>query len=213
MTAARPVGRPALESVKQETSMNPSKLFTLTLIVTLLSACSGLEYEVWPSDRFAAGSYQTYSWRSEPNQSTTVSADPIYMMDPIVRAETDKALVAKGYTKIARGGDFTIDYIYAPGLTLGVMGEDASIISPRIGIRPNNQVSQAQRDNAIALGSGVKTTHNLALQVNDGRSNREVWRGVATQLSQDEYPGTRSDAQRSVSKAVGNMVSKLPTAP
>ena len=188
--------------------MSPMKSVLTLLLFALLGACSGLEYEVWPADNFAAGGYQTYSWRSEPFLNTAGSSDPIYRIDPVVRAETDRLLQAKGYRRVEWDGDFTVDYIYAPGLTLGVMSEDASIISTRAGIRPNSTVSQAQRDNAIALGSGVKETHNLALQINDGKSRREVWRGLVSKLSQ----GESSSSNSSITKSLRNMISELPAA-
>ncbi len=196
----------------RESPMSPMKTVLTALLLALLGACSGLEYEVWPTDNFAASHYQTYSWRSEPFRNNTGSTDPIYRLDPIVRRETDQLLQAKGYTRIDRGGSFTIDYIYAPGLTLGVMGEDASIISTRIGIRPNSTVSQAQRDNAIALGSGVKETHNLALQINDGQSGREVWRGIVSKISQDNSGSADRSSNSAASKGLRNMISKLPAA-
>lgn len=192
--------------------MSPLKTVVSALLLALLGACSGLEYDVWPTDNFAAGRYQTYSWRSEPFQNTTGSADLIYRLDPIVRRETDQLLQAKGYTRIDRSGSFTIDYIFAPGLRLGVMGEDASNISARIGIRPNSAVSQAQRDNAIALGSGVKETHNLALQINDGQSGKEVWRGVVSKISQDNSGSANRSNNSAISKGLRNMIAKLPPA-
>jgi len=65
--------------------------------------------------------------------------------------ETDRALQAKGYSRVEWNGDFTVDYIYAPGLRSGMPGEGASNLSPSAGVRPNTTMSQAERDNAIAV--------------------------------------------------------------
>jgi len=191
--------------------MNTLKLAATTLAMFFLAACAGLEIEAWEPTQFAAGNYQTYSWRSEPIVNTVGSRDPIYMMDPIVRAETDRVLQAKGYRKVEWNGDFTVDYIYAPGIRAGVAGEAASNISPRAGVRPNTSMSGAERDNAIAL-SGVKETHNLALQFNDGKSRQEVWRGVLTKIAQDTTGENVGNTRRNIGKGINQMTSTLPKA-
>jgi hypothetical protein len=190
--------------------MSPIKTVAAALLFAFLGACSGLEYEAWPTDEFAAAGYQTYSWRTEPIQNIAGSGDPIYALDPIARAETDSLLQAKGYRRVDWNGDFTVDYIYAPGLTSGVMGEEASIITTRVGVRPNSSVSQAERDNAIALGSGVKETHNLALQLNDGKSRKEVWRGIITKIAQEG--SSNKPSRSSIKSGLNKLVSQLPSA-
>ena len=191
--------------------MNSPKLGAAALAMLLLAACSGMEIEAWEPTQFAAGNYQTYSWRSEPIVNTVGSRDMIYNMDPIVRKETDRALQAKGYRKVERNGDFTVDYTYAPGLRAGVPGEATSNISPRAGVRPNTTMSQAERDNAIAL-SGVKETHNLALQFNDGESRLEVWRGMLTKIAQDLTGDNMDSTQRTIGSGIGQLTSNLPKA-
>ncbi|MCZ6830222.1 MAG: DUF4136 domain-containing protein [Gammaproteobacteria bacterium] len=191
--------------------MNPLKLSAATLAMLLLAACSGMEIEAWEPNQFAAGHYQSYSWRSEPIVNTVGSRDIIYQMDPIMRRETDRALQAKGYRKVEWNGDFTVDYIYAPGLRMGVPGAAASNISPRAGVRPNATMSQAQRDNAIAL-AGIKETHNLALQFNDGKSRMEVWRGVLTKIAQDVTGDNMDSTGRTIGKGINKLTSTLPDA-
>jgi hypothetical protein len=191
--------------------MNPIKLCAAALALLFLVACSSVEIEAWEPTQFAAGHYKTYSWRSEPFVNTTGSRDMIYKMDPIVRRETNRVLQAKGYRKVVRNGDFTVDYIYAPGLRAGVAGEAASKISPSAGVRPNANMSQAERDNAIAL-AGVKETHNLALQFNDGKSRIEVWRGVLTKIAQDITGENMGDTRRAINKGITELSSTLPEA-
>ena len=105
---------------------------------------------------------------------------------------------------MARGGDFTIDYIYAPGIRLGAPNAATSFVSPNPAVRPNANVSQAERDNAIAL-AGVKETRNIALQVNNGETGREVWRAVMTKIvadaNQPDRRATRSALKTGVSRA------------
>lgn len=159
---------------------------TLVTVLTacMLVACAGVEVDVWDSQAFASGNFATYSWRSEPFSSELYIRDPIYVIDPILREVVDAELAGKGYRRVPRDGDFTIDYIYAPGIRLGAPNAATSFISPNPAVRPNANVSQAERDNAIAL-AGVKETRNIALQVNNGATGREVWRAVMTKIVTD----------------------------
>ena len=177
---------------------------TTFLAACLLVGCAGVEVDVWDPKEFAAGSFQTYSWRSEPFSNEFYIRDPIYVIDPILREEVDAELAKKGYRQVARGGDFTIDYIYAPGVRLGAPGATTSFISPNPAVRPNANVSQAERDNAIAL-AGVKETRNIALQVNNGQTGREVWRAVMVKIvadaNQPDKRATRSTLKTAVRRA------------
>ena len=184
--------------------MKHLKVLSILLLTSVLGACSGIEVEVWEPTQFAAGNFKTYSWRSEPFGENFYSQDSIYRIDPILREIVDRELQAKGFRKVTRGGDFTIDYIYAPGVMLGAPSEDATNISPRAGVRPNTQISGAERDNAIAL-SGVKQTRNIALQINNGETGREVWRAVITKIianvNEPDSDRTRSALNSGVRRA------------
>jgi hypothetical protein len=161
--------------------MSRLKALTGVFLAVFFTACSGVEVQVWETDKFVAGNYHTYSWRSEAFSNSFYSKDPVYLIDPILRELVDKKLRERGYKLLARGGDFTVDYIYAPGIRIGVSSDAADVLSPRAGVRPNTQISQAERDNAIAL-AGVKETRNIALQINDGETGLEVWRAVITKF-------------------------------
>lgn len=191
--------------------MRHCKMLATTALAFLLTACASVEVDVWDSRKFAAGNFQTYSWRSEPFSSELYYRDPIYLIDPILREQVDKELGNLGYRLIPRGGDFTIDYIYAPGVRLGAPSESASNIAPRAGVRPNTGISQAERDNAIAL-AGVKETRNIALQINSGETGQEVWRAVMTKIVADVNEVDRSGARRSLGSGVRRAFRDLPPA-
>ena len=189
--------------------MKAIKFSAAALALLTLVACSSIEYEVWEPGQFAAGNYQTYSWRSEPIVNTVGSPDLIYKIDPIVRSEMDRILQAKGFEKIVRNGDFTVDYIYAPGVRAGVAGEATTNVSPRAGVRPNTSISGAERDNAIAL-SGARATHNLGMQLNDGKTGMEVWRGVLTEIARDMRVEDVKTARRTIRNALSQLTKTLP---
>ena len=190
--------------------MHPRKLLALVLL-SLLAACASVEVDVWDSQEFAAGNFRTYSWRSEPFSDQVFYRDPIYVIDPILRELVDAELAKLGYRLVPRGGDFTIDYIYAPGVRLGAATIQASNISPRAGVRPNTTVSQAERDNAIAL-AGVKETRNIALQINNGETGREVWRAVITKIVANVNEADNSSARRNLGSGVRRAFRDLPPA-
>ncbi len=187
------------------------QLTTLLLSLCLLTACASIEVDVWDSKEFAAGNFKTYAWRSEPFSSNYYSRDAIYVIDPILRRVVDEELASKGYQRVERDGDFTVDYIFAPGVRLGAPSGQATNVASRAGIRPNTNISQAERDNAIAL-AGVKETRNIALQLNSGETGREVWRGVMTKIVANANNPDRRRAETLLSNGVSRAFSDLPNA-
>jgi len=161
--------------------MSQLKPLAGVFLAVFLTACSGVEVQVWETDKFSAGNFHTYSWRSEAFTHSFYSKDPVYLIDPVLRKLIDKELRERGYQLVARSGDFTIDYVYAPGIRIGVASDTADVLSPRAGVRPNTTISQAERDNAIAL-AGVRETRNISLQINDAKTGLEVWRAVITKF-------------------------------
>jgi hypothetical protein len=191
--------------------MSQLKLITSLLFATALAACSGIEVSVTPGEDFAAGQYSTYSWRSEPFQNVYHSQDAIYVIDPILRKIVDADLKAKGYQLVAGKGDMTIDYIYAPGLLPGAPNETADFLSPRAGVRPNNNVSQAERDNAVAL-SGVKETRNVTLQLNSGKTGRGIWAATITKMVADVNKTGKSRTRKALESGVKEAFKEMPPA-
>ena len=191
--------------------MRPFKCLASLVLVTLLTACSSVEVKIWPSDKFAAGNFQTYSWRTEPFVNTALSRDPIYVVDPILREVLDAELQARGFRLVPRGGDFTVDYTYAPGWVQGAESEATSNISPRAGVRPNTRISGAERDNAIAL-SGVRETRNITLQFKQGDSNVEVWRATMMKIASDVNEIDRERLRRALQSGIPRALEGLPSA-
>jgi hypothetical protein len=191
--------------------MNLRNGFAALLLTLLISACSSVEVEVWDSGKFGPANFQTYSWRSEPFANSAYSRDPIYVIDPILREVVNKDLSAKGYQLVARDGDFNVDYTYAPGMRMGVPSDAADNLSPRAGVRPNSRISQAERDNAIAL-SGVKETRNISLQFNDGKSNLQLWQVLITKFATDANQPEKARVRSALVSGVKEGLRELPAA-
>jgi len=181
----------------------------LLALALALAACSGIETNPGDVDAFAAADYRYYKWRSEPLQNTGNSADPIYLIDPVLRREVNAVLQEKGYRLDAARAEFSVDYLYAAGLRLGETSQEATNLTPYPTALPNRQVDQATVDNAYALG-GVKETSNIALQFNDEGRREEVWHVVITKIVENANRIDRDALNRDLKKAVAQALRPLP---
>ncbi len=182
------------------------------LLGLLLAACSDIETRPAETETFAAGHYRYYSWRSEPPENMGSSQDPVYLIDPIVRRQVDKNLAEKGYVLDPARAQFSVDYIYAPGLRMGELSSEASNITPYPSVTPNRQVNQAVVDNAYAL-AGVKETSNIALQFNDVTTKREVWQVVITKIVDNVNKIDMKVMKDSLREGIRKALEPLPPAP
>ncbi|MBE9538962.1 MAG: DUF4136 domain-containing protein [Proteobacteria bacterium] len=181
------------------------------LLLLALSACNGVETHPAEIDRFVAGNYHYYSWRSEPLLNTTSSRDPMYRLDPVLRRSINNTLQGKGYILDAKRAQFSVDYIFAEGFRDGVKGEAASNLSTHPGIVPDRNIDQAAIDNAYALGS-LKETRNIGIQLNDVGRREEVWRVIITKLVDDVNIIEDERLYKSVGSAIEQGMRTLPRA-
>ena len=189
--------------------MRIMRTVAVILLALAVAACSGIETNPGDVDAFAASDYRYYKWRSEPLHNTGNSADPIYLVDPILRREVDAVLQDKGYRMDAARAQFSVDYLYAAGLRLGETSQDATNLTPYPTALPNRQVDQATVDNAYALG-GVKETSNIALQFNDVERREEVWHVVITKIVENANRVDRDALDRDLRKAIAQALRPLP---
>ncbi len=181
------------------------------LMLTLVTACSGIETRPAPIEAFAAGDYKYYRWRSEPMPNAAGSQDSMYIIDPILRSAVDADLSKKGYVLDPGRAQFSVDYIYASGLRMGERSGEAYNITPYPSVNPNRQINQAVVDNAYALG-GVKETSNIALQFNDTTSRKEVWHVIITKIVENVNKVDKKEVRNGVEKGVQAALSTLPPA-
>ena len=192
--------------------MRITQMLAYTLLSLALVACSGIEIEPAGIEEFAAGNYRYYSWRTAPLPSETRSSDSVYAIDPVVRREVNANLQRKGYLLDPERAQFTVDYIFAPGMLQGERSDWASNVNPRPSVTPNRQVDQASVDNAIALG-GVKETNNVTVQFNDKASNREVWQVTLSKIVENANVTDSSRIDAALKKHMERALESVPQAP
>ncbi len=191
--------------------MRNSLILAFTLLSLTLVACSGVNIQQTGADKFGAGNYHYYKWRTEPLPTTSRSSDPVYALDPVIRREVDADLQRKGYVLDEARAQFTVDYLYVSGMQQGEPSQLASNVTPYPRVTPNRQVNQATVDNAIALG-GVKETNNLILQFNDLSSNQEVWQATLSKVVEDANNIDTSRLDQNLQKFLARALKSLPPA-
>lgn len=191
--------------------MSLCRTLPAALLALFLAACSGVETRPGDTAAFEAGNYSYYKWRSEPLKPRSGSVDPIYKIDPILRRAVDSELADKGYILDPERAQFSVDYVYAEGLRMGEVSDEAGNISVYPGQIPNRNMDQASIDNAIALG-GVKETSNIGLQFNDVGKREEVWRVIVTKII-ERVNNTETEAlEKTVRSAIKHGLRPLPDA-
>tara|TARA_R110002049_G_scaffold23490_44_gene82820 strand:- start:1273 stop:1857 length:585 start_codon:yes stop_codon:yes gene_type:complete len=191
--------------------MRSTLIFAYTMLSLVLVACSGVDIQHSAADKFSAGGYHYYKWRTEPLPTTTRSSDPVYAIDPVMRREVNADLQSKGYVLDEARAQFTVDYLYVSGMQQGEPSQLASNITPYPRVTPNRQVNQATVDNAIALG-GVKETNNIILQFNDLASNREVWQATLSKVVEDANNIDASRLDENLKNYLASALKNLPPA-
>ncbi|MFL3653888.1 MAG: hypothetical protein ACJ04P_02330 [Halioglobus sp.] len=186
-------------------------LATGILSLTLLG-CAGVEIQPADTDRFIAGNYLYYKWRTDPLPIGVRNSDPAYVIDPMMRREVNADLQSKGYVLNPEQAQFTVGYILMNGMVQGEASNLASNISPYPNVTPNRQIDQASVDNAIALG-GVKETNNIILQFNDRTSNQEIWRVTLTKIIEDANNIDASRISDNLTAYLKRALKSLPQAP
>ncbi len=185
---------------------------TSLLLAALLAACGGIETQPSDTAAFAAGNYKYYKWRSEPLQNSANSGSSDFLMDNIMRREINAALADKGYLLDPAQAQFSVDYLQGPGFLDGVGSQNThGAVDPIPSARPNRQIDQAMVDNAYAL-SGVRETYNIALQLNDAASHKEVWHVVITKIVENANETDPDKLTGIIRKGIRKGLSTLPDA-
>ncbi|MDE0930658.1 MAG: DUF4136 domain-containing protein [Halioglobus sp.] len=192
--------------------MRITNLLAYGILSLTLLGCSGVEIQPADTNRFIAGNYLYYQWRTDALPSDVRSSDPAYAIDPVMRRDVNADLQSKGYVLNPERAQFTVGYILMNGMVQGATSDLASNISPYPRVTPNRQIDQASVDNAIALG-GVKETNNIILQFNDKTSNQEVWHVTLTKIVEDANSVDTSRINDNLTQYLKRALKSLPQAP
>jgi hypothetical protein len=192
--------------------MRITNLLAYGILSLTVLGCSGVEIQPADTNRFIAGNYLYYQWRTEALPSDVRSSDPAYAIDPVMRRDVNADLQSKGYVLNPERAQFTVGYILMNGMVQGATSDLASNISPYPRVTPNRQIDQASVDNAIALG-GVKETNNIILQFNDKTSNQEIWHVTLTKIVEDANSVDTSRINDNLTQYLKRALKSLPQAP
>jgi hypothetical protein len=192
--------------------MRITNILAYAILSLTVLGCSGVEIQPADTNRFIAGNYLYYQWRTDALPSDVRSSDPAYAIDPVMRRDVNADLQSKGYVLNPERAQFTVGYILMNGMVQGATSDLASNISPYPRVTPNRQIDQASVDNAIALG-GVKETNNIILQFNDKTSNQEVWHVILTKIVEDANNVDTSRINDNLTQYLKRALKSLPQAP
>ena len=192
--------------------MRITNILAYAILSLTVLGCSGVEIQPADTNRFIAGNYLYYQWRTDALPSDVRSSDPAYAIDPVMRRDVNADLQSKGYVLNPERAQFTVGYILMNGMVQGATSDLASNISPYPRVTPNRQIDQASVDNAIALG-GVKETNNIILQFNDKTSNQEVWHVTLTKIIENANSVNTSRINDNLTQYLKRALKSLPQAP
>ena len=197
-------------------SVNFYLLITGLLALLTLGGCSNVQVDTTPNDRFEAGNYTTYHWQAAALDPSGAASDPLYALDPTLRASVDNKLASKGYQRVDAGGDFQVIYQFKASISDGALGmaatdansQDIPVSSQDLVI--NRRADQALIDNAYAL-SGPREITSILLTFTDGSSQNPVWAaGMSKVVDHANFDAKRMTA--SIDKAVNRALGRLPKA-
>ena len=192
--------------------MRITNILAYAILSLTVLGCSGVEIQPADTNRFIAGNYLYYQWRTDALPSDVRSSDPAYAIDPVMRRDVNADLQSKGYVLNPERAQFTVGYILMNGMVQGATSDLASNISTYPRVTPNRQIDQASVDNAIALG-GVKETNNIILQFNDKTSNQEIWHVTLTKIVEDANSVDTSRINDNLTQYLKRALKSLPQAP
>ncbi len=191
-------------------------LCTGLLASLTLGGCSGVQVDTTPNDRFEAGNYVTYNWQAAALDASGISSDPLYALDPTLRASVDQKLANKGYQRVDADGDFQIIYQFKASISEGALSmaatdannQDIPVSSQDLVI--NRRADQALIDNAYAL-SGPREVTSILLTFTDGSTQNPIWAaGMSKVVDHANFDAKRMSS--SVDKAVNRALGRLPKA-
>ena len=198
------------------TDIPTNKCWLGLLLMPLVIACTGIQIDSAPLDRFNQGNYQSYSWQTAALKSHSGDTDTLSIIDPALRAAVNNELSAKGYRQVASGGDFVIDYQFRAALAQGELNStarEADNTSPYVdpNVVVNRQVNQALLDNAYAL-SGPKAINSIVIQFSSGDKQRRIWTTTINKMVENVNRDNVDKMTKGINTAIKRAFAWLPRA-
>ena len=182
----------------------------ITLLCIGILACTTMQVDTAPADRFASKGYQTFSWRVEVPTGVPQSMETLYQLSTTEREVLSASLQKKGYRYQASGGDFLVSYAFGARLEGGT---DPGMPNPA----PTSSVinrgpDPAVMDNAYAL-SGPREVASLMLSFEDGDNLASVWSASISQVVENQNQPDLDKVRRKLEPGIARALRVLPDAP
>jgi hypothetical protein len=181
-----------------------TKRLALSVLCILIAACAGptinSKYDSEALSNF--GRYQTYAWQPNPS-GTDARLSPA--VGPLVVGAADETLAAKGYRLAAAGQP---DFFIVWRVTIGTRQSVSEIdITPRAGT-PGGRLPGGPAMRQTVPLTREFNEGTLILDIADGSTGRQVWRGWAQgEIQKAVDPGER---EKRIREAVRKILDKFP---
>ncbi len=177
-------------------------LFSIAMVVCLISGCIGSKVVIKPDSQFDNAIYQNFAWSDEPVASTGRNLG-YYNLDRSIRKGISAELTKKGYREVAKE---QADFLLAYSFFQSVSPDKGGIISP-------TDESRGAWDNGMDVNGTSLHNHyippeikrgNLILSINDAKLGKEVWQATMTKVVENTM-----DNEAAVKKNIRGLIPKL----
>ena len=164
------------------------------LVLTLLAVDLHAAVAVQVAKTVDFSQFKTFAWRQG-----TPASDPA--TETMIREAIQKQLMAKGLTRAESGADLLVSTHARQG---SEMREDVDILGLPQGWARDSEPDGTSGDNLVEIEVGT-----LVVDMLDGSSRLNIWRGIATQVLSESSKAT----QKRLDKAARKMFESFPTKP
>jgi uncharacterized membrane protein YfcA len=179
----------------------------LGLLSMGLLACTTMQVDTMPTDRFAAKGYDSFSWKSDIPTGMSGSLDGFYQLSSTIRDAVMSELDKKGYRYEESGGDFVVSYELRAALEEGT-AEPAPDFSATTAVI-NRNPDQAIVDNTYAL-SGPREIASLVLLFEDGINLAPTWSASVSQVVENRNQPDLEKVRRKLERGLAKAFRQLP---
>lgn len=193
--------------------MNYQRFFQgigIALLAVIVSGCGNVQIDRQSFEQFNEGNYQTYHWKLAPMKSLPNDRDRLAAIDTVLRAEIDARLASKGYRRLAKGGDFVINYEFKASFTDGELTTGTSRMKSIPPLVINREIDGAYQDNANAL-AGVKELKNILVTFEDSSDYGLVWAGAMSRVIENQNTMDMEDLHNDMHLAIERLLRGLPS--